>query len=120
LQQQSLIKYAKYIKEVGNRDLIESKYGFITYEVCCNSQIGNYIHICDLWIDPDYRGYGHAKDLTMKVIEEAKNMGARHITSSIQINGDITETLSKQLAFGFKVATSNEKEIKLIKELCHG
>jgi len=113
LQTQKLTKYAKYIKEKAGHELIENDFGFITYEL--NS---SFVHIHDLWVDPDYRTKGHGADLVGMVIEQGKMNGCKYLTACLQLNSNnITETLKAQLHYGFLVVGGNENEIKLAKEI---
>ena len=113
MQQTSLTKYARYIWEKAGHQLIEGEHGFITFEVG-----ENFIHIHDLWVDPDYRHKGHGSDLVQKVIDSRKNDSIKFLTSCVQLKAnDVTQTLKAQLHYGFYVVGGNENEIKLAKEL---
>lgn len=113
MQIQKLTKYARYIKEKANHELIENDFGFITYEVGQNS-----VHIHDLWVDPDYRRQGISRKLVSLVIEEGKKNGCEYLTSCVQLRTrDATKTLKAQIEFGFVVVGANENEIKLAKEI---
>ena len=113
MQIQNLTKYAKYIKEKANHELIENDVGFITFEIGVEC-----VHIHDLWVDPDFRIKGHGSELVSKVIEQGKLSGCKYLTSCIHLkSNNITETLKAQLHYGFLVVGGNENEIKLAKEL---
>ncbi len=113
MQQTNLSKYARYIREKAGHELIENDFGFITYEVG-----ESFVHIHDLWVDPDFRVKGYGSDLVGMVIEQGKINGCKYLTASLQLNANnITETLKAQLHYGFLVVGGNENEIKLAKEI---
>ena len=113
MQQTNLSKYARYIKEKANHELIEADYGFITFELTQNS-----IHIHDLWVDPDFRSEGIGSRLIGQMIDEYKTDDIKFLTACVQLNTNkVTETLKAQLHYGFLVVGGNENEIKLAKEL---
>ena len=59
-------KLAKYLKEKYNRKLLESKNGFITYEIYRDGSC--YIHT--LWIDKDHRNRGEGRSLEQAIIKK--------------------------------------------------
>lgn len=113
MQQTNLSKYARYIKEKAGHELIENDFGFITYEVG-----KDFVHIHDLWVDPDFRDKGYGSNLVAEVIKKGKMNDCKYLTACVQLNANnLTDTLKAQLHYGFLVVGANENEIKLIKEI---
>lgn len=113
MQHQSLTKYAKYIKEKADLDLIEWDHAFITYEIgrgVC------FIH--DLWVDPDHRRKKMAWLITDEVAFIAKKHGCDKLMASVMSNANYSmQSLLAQIAYGFKIMGSDSEKIYLVKEI---
>jgi GNAT superfamily N-acetyltransferase len=113
LHQTSLTKYANYIKEKANIELIEHDYGFVSY-----SLLSDHVYIHDMYIDKDHRRKGIGSDLLkqIEIIAWAKKI--KYVLSAVQINSNgLHEALLAQMLKGFKIVGADEKEIKLAKEI---
>jgi GNAT superfamily N-acetyltransferase len=103
-------RYANYIKEKCDAELIETDSGFITYSVN-----GDTVHVHDAYVDADKRRQGASKDLVGRIIELEK---PKRLTSCLQLSANnVNETLITQLCFGFRLIGANDKELYLVKEL---
>ena len=61
-------KYAKYLKEKYNRKVLESKHGFITYEMYSDRSC----LIDILWVSKEKRGTGEGRKLEKSLIDKEK------------------------------------------------
>jgi len=113
LQQPSLTKYASYIKEAFDEELIEHEHGFITY---CFKDEG--IFISNIWVDPEFRNTHIAINLAKKVEEIGKNSGCKNLLSTVCKDIKHFEaSMSANLKFGLTVSHEDEDNYYLIKEI---
>lgn len=89
--------YADYVKERENKETILDKNGFATYtflnaEVC---------YIVDIYVKPENRNKGLAKDLADKIKQIAVSKGAKKLVGSVDIKANgATESMKVLLAYG--------------------
>lgn len=105
--------WSKCIKEREGHDVIEETWGFIEYHFA-----HPFCVIDDVYVEPEFRKQGKAKELGYRVEKFAKENGCTHLWSNIydsSFNKD--ETLKVNLAYGFKWAASENGRIILMKEL---
>jgi GNAT superfamily N-acetyltransferase len=113
LHQTSLFKYASYIKEKADIELIEHEHGFTTFSI----QNGHaFIH--DMWVHKDHRKEGIASYFLKEIEIVAWAAGCKYVLASVQINSNgMHEALLVQFAKGFRIISANEKELNLAKEI---
>lgn len=70
--------YAQYLKERGNKNIIEDQYGFAVY-----SPYKEGIYLEDIYVEPALRKSGLAKELHDKVVEITKQLGLKKIYGSV-------------------------------------
>jgi ribosomal protein S18 acetylase RimI-like enzyme len=66
-------------------------------------RLGEYAFIHDLWVDPEYRNEGVARQMVMAAIERFAQLGIRQIRLETAAENDIARALFAQC--GFRVAT---------------
>lgn len=105
--------YADYIKEREGRSILESKEGFMTYEIK-----GQECYIADVYIRPEFRKSGVASGFASQIEDIARKQGCKFLTGSVtpSLKG-ATESIIAQLKFGFKLHSSHEDFIILKKEI---
>lgn len=113
MHQISLTKYASYLKEKADIELIEHEYGFVSFSI-----LNGHAYIHDMWVDKDHRNKGIGSKLLKEVEIIAWSFKCKFVLSSVQINSNaMNEALLAQMLKGFKIIGANEKEIKLAKEI---
>lgn len=113
MQAQSLTKYAMYIKEKFNDELIEHEHGFITYKL-----MGRHVFIKNIWIHPDHRLKGIGKELADKVVKIGKDQGCNLLLSTVlKTINNWGESLEANLHYGLKESNQTEEKIYLMKEI---
>lgn len=107
--------YADYIKEAWNREYAEWDFGFVTYGVC--NKIGS-LHICDLYIAPEYRGQGNYKTILNYLEGLARAEGLKFLSGDVHSNMRGRErSLMAQLKFGGWPVYVDENKVTLAKEI---
>ncbi len=106
--------WSKCIKERQGHEVIEEPWGFIEYHIELP-----FCLIDDLYVEPEFRMQGKAKELAERVTQIAKDTkGCTHLWSSIYRNSfNSTDTLRANLAYGFKWFAEENNRIILVKEL---
>lgn len=107
--------HAKYVKEREGFDTIENVGGYFEYKIS-----GDDCYIRTMYISPEYRGKGCAKELAEKVTAIAKERGCKTLSGSIVPSLEpemATASLSMQIKYGFKLVSSHEDFIILKKEI---
>lgn len=107
--------YAKYVKEREGFDFLENEKGFYEYKIT-----GDDCYIRSIFIAPEFRSTGAAKDLAFEVISIAKKAGCKTLTGTVipSLNKEHASiSLSMQLKFGFKLESSHEDLIILKMEI---
>ena len=105
--------YGMYIKELGNRDILETEKGFATYSFFEDS-----VYIEDIFVHPDYRNTNEASDMADEIGKIAKEKGYKKMIGSV-VPGHKGSTTSIKvlLAYGFKLDGVNNNFILLKKDL---
>lgn len=96
--------YAQYIKERTRKGILETEFGFATFEYVND----NIVYIVDLYVVPEKRKSHVATSLADKIVEEAIKAGCKTLLGSVDLTAKGAETSQKVLeAYGmrpFKVA----------------
>lgn len=99
--------YAKYIKEREGSDILENKYGFISYKITKTS-VGNIMFVEDLFILPEYRRLREGSSLCNTLIDLAKKENCKQILSGADPNTNgVTDAVKFQLKMGMKILNIN-------------
>ena len=105
--------FGDFKKELEGICEIESEFGFATYKVT-----GEEIYIEDLYIKPDNRRSHHASDMVDSISEIGIKNGCKRIWCSVcPSKNNSTISLMAQLGYGFKLSSSRDNFILLVKEL---
>ena len=56
-------------------------------------------HVCNIAVDPDYRGRGFGKQITQSLVELAKEEGMRLMTLEVRRSNSVAQALYHQLGF---------------------
>lgn len=108
-----LSNYGQYIKERENLDILENENGFFTYKIN-----GNECYIKDIFILKDARRSGVATSMAEEISKIAKENGCTFLTGTcVPSTNGATESLKAMFSYGFKVHSSQNDLIVLIKEL---
>lgn len=105
--------YALYIKEREGKEILESEKGFATYYFLSD---GCYLQ--DIFVKPEYRESKEATRMANNIAEIAKLKGFNKLYGTVcpTTNGS-TESLKVLLAYGFKLDSSLNNLIVLVKDL---
>ena len=105
--------YAKYLEDRTPRKIIESEFGFITYEFTEDG-----IYIVDVYTVPEARRTGECFKLADMVLDIAKSHDLKFLYGSVcPAANNSTESLKVLLAYGFKLKSSFENFIYFYKEI---
>ena len=105
--------YADYLKDSGLRHIIETDAGFITYEIH-----GNVCYAVDMYIKPEFRRQGTARQLMNQVVDLALNNNCKWVSTTINtLIKDPTRSMQGLITYGFKITRSEANCIYLVKEL---
>ncbi len=105
--------YAEYIKEREGKHCIEVDGGFITLQ-----NLEKHCYFIDIYVKPELRHSGIAKQLTDKAVEYAQQQGyAKALGSVVPSAPYATYNLSIMLKYGFKIHSSERDIIYLEKEI---
>ena len=63
---------------------------------CSNSHI---LEVVDLFVEPEYRGNGHARSIITGLVEFARKLGARQISAQAPPDNTVANRVSKQMSF---------------------
>lgn len=92
--------YAEYIKEREGKDIIEDEKGFATY---LYTPIRNEIYIVDVYVRPEYRRQGVARDYVDTIINIAKEKNCEYLITSVDLrNPDWKSSTTGLLNTGWK------------------
>jgi GNAT superfamily N-acetyltransferase len=107
--------YADYLNERLGKKLIETKHGFAVYQIFHTS---GECYFEDVYIEPESRGKGYAREFLNEIHRIAKNEGCEFITGSVRpsANGS-TDSLKVLLAGGFRLYSSGVDAIFFRKEI---
>lgn len=105
--------YGQYIEEREGLDILENEHGFFTYLIK-----GEECYIKDIYIAKEFRRAGVATEFAEKITAIAKENGCKFLSGTCvpSTNGS-TESLKAMFSYGFKVHSSSNDLIILIKEL---
>lgn len=99
--------YCDYIKEREGFDLMETTQYFVTYKVRNNE-----LFIGHMYVDPNYRQSGFAREMTRKLVSKAKEYGCQAVVGTVDLRaGDPNNTLMAALNIGFKIYQANNDVI---------
>jgi len=105
--------YGQYIKERLNKDIIETENGFATYYFLNDS-----CYIENIYVTEDARKSKEATRLADQIAEIAKEKGFKKLCGSVVPSAKgSTESLKVLLAYGFKLDSSVNNFILMVKEL---
>ena len=105
--------WSLYVKEKSGVETISDEHGFICYKIH-----GEECYLEDIFVIPEYRERGVGSDLLIKAEALAKEAGCKFLSSCIRPT-ESTATLSMKahLAKGFRIYSSFENRILMIKEI---
>lgn len=105
--------YGKYIKERAGKEIIEDDRGFATYYY-----LNDGVYIENIYVLEDYRKTGVASNYANQIASIAKEKGCVKMFGSVspKANGS-TDSLKVLLAYGFKLDSSVDNFIALVKEI---
>ena len=105
--------YAQYISEREGKHILEHAQGFATYVFM---EKGCYIE--DIFVVKEYRQTGVAAHLADQIAEIAKEKGYTRLFGSVVPSANnSTISLEVLLAYGFKLDSSSNNFILLVKEI---
>ena len=106
-------QYADYLKETGQKLILEKEWGFATYHLR-----GTECYIEDIYIDPQHRKALKASDLANEIENWAQSQGCKYLTGSVNTAiKDPTASMKVLLAYGFKFLRSEPSIIWFVKNL---
>lgn len=105
-------KYQNYIDELETAQLLDSKYGFVTFKI--QNEVCN---IIDIYINPEYRKKGFASSLADEVFSIAKEAKCKQVHGQVYLNSNYPEkSLIAPLKYGFKIHDASNGVIRYYKE----
>jgi GNAT superfamily N-acetyltransferase len=107
--------YANYVKEREGFEVIENEKGFFEFKINSDD-----CYIRTMYVAPEFRAHGAAKELAHLVEETARANGCKYLVGTIipSLNKtQATESMGIQLKYGFKIEAAHEDVIILRKEL---
>jgi ribosomal protein S18 acetylase RimI-like enzyme len=103
--------FGQYIQEREDKCIIESDIGFATYSF---SDAGVYIQ--DIYVHPEHRKSGEASRLANEIAVIAKEKGLTKMYGSVVPSANnSTDSLKVLLAYGFKLDSSSNNFIVMVK-----
>lgn len=105
--------YGDYIKESFSRNIVETEYGFATYEF-----LDDKICTVDGFIKPEFRKLGYARKMMDEIVKIGKSKGMKYLccpVNSLINNADISHTCHKK--YGMKLYKISADNIIYIKEI---
>lgn len=92
--------YAQYIKEREDKQIIESHEGFATYKIFNNGEC----YLQDLYVIPEKRKSGLAKEMTDAVVKIAQEQGCHTLIGSVCSEDKFcTRNMKVFLAYGMQL-----------------
>lgn len=105
--------WADYYREKLGWTTIETDFGFVSFSVR-----GSFMRIEEIYVIPEARKSGHAKDLADRVSAEGRRVGCSHLWAHVTLNANgSTDSLKAVLAYGFLAIKADQDHIYLTKEL---
>lgn len=104
----------EYFKELKDLEIYEEEHGFVLFRIR-----PPYFYIHDMYVKPEYRQTGLARDMADKLLQAAKEeCGCTHLMADIQpSNQTATMAMKVLLAYGMTIKEANHDEIILVKEI---
>lgn len=107
-------KYAEYIKEREDKEIIEDSRGFATYQFLDSDKC----YIESIYVRPDYRNTNVASEMADKVASIAKAKGCNKLLGSVSpTTKNSTASLKVLLAYGFDLDSSTNNLILFSKDI---
>lgn len=105
--------YAEYVREREGKFVVENDKGFATYLF-----VNDGCYIEDIYVAKEYRKNGQAAEFADEIAKIAKQKGVSKLYGTVapQANG-ATESLKVLLAYGFKLHSSNQNLILMVKDI---
>lgn len=106
--------FGDYIKERQGKEIIEDDRGFATFQFLDDARC----YIEDIYVRPDFRKRGVAKDMADKVAERAKSVGCKTLWGSVVPTAKgSTDSIKVLLAYGMSLDSSAVNLILFKKDL---
>lgn len=103
----------EYFKELKGLEIYEEEHGFVLFSIR-----PPYFYIHDMYVKPEHRQTGIARDIADRLLEASKEAGCTHLMADIQPSCRTATTAMKVLlAYGMTIKEANHDEIILIKEI---
>lgn len=97
--------YSQYIKEREGIETFENEKGFFTYEICSDE---NVMHICDMYLLPEFRSSGEFKSFLSIISEIAYKNEVEKMLFKVDISTNGSEYIAKvHLKLGMKFYSMN-------------
>lgn len=112
--------YSEYILEREGKRTVENEKGFATYTFDVRSQTDDIprCYIETIYIKPEFRNSGAAKELADRIVIEACRVGCKFLLGSVSPSTkNSTDSLKVLLAYGFKLDSSDKNFILFSKEI---
>lgn len=107
--------YAEYLRERTFDFIIESPTGFVTYRYINDNKS---VYALDMYIVPEQRRTGKAREFLEMVIQEGKKTGCSELLGTVLINKPwTTENLKIWLNYGCEVKSVCAEAIILRKDI---
>ena len=112
-------QYADYQRTVFGRTLMATPDGFMVYGIEDRG-----IYISEVYVTPEARKQGYARDMLAVVEAKARAMGLKYIYGTVDCTTRVwRESVAAQEACGFKAVVQNGNVMLLVKEVgvcCEG
>ncbi len=106
--------YSKYVTERTNKQILETEYGFATY----NFPDATTVYIEDIYVLPEHRKSGLAAAIANEIVVIAKEKGCTQILGSVvPTANNSTDSLKVLLAYGMKLRNCSNDFIVFQKDI---
>ena len=106
-------KYAKYIKQRANSEVLENENGFIIYRI-----VRDECFIVDMFVDKDLCGAGVCRKLINDLSAIAKENSCEFISGNIHLNDPgCHKTIMAAIHVGFKIIKADLNILVIKKDL---
>lgn len=96
--------WASYYSEREGYQTLETDHGFAIYKI-----FNEIVYLRDIYVSPDYRKTGLAKDMANEVSAIAKAQGCKILRGTVDTRANnATQSIKVLLAYGMHVVPSNE------------
>ena len=97
-------------------EVLECEQGFMTYRINGDSCV-----ICDMYVDPKFRGSKISAEMADMVTIKALEEGCKYLIGFVNFPSPYPEkSLEVQFKYGFKIEQIIQNKIILKKEISHG